>query len=257
MTELPQEIQIKYLLPLSYEEITNYCQTSKEALKICESETFWKMKLKYHRVDPRYLDFIIGPTPSIRYKDLVYILNDPRAPNVAVILGQTNFLGDMIAPRNFRAIEANSLFRALRNGHFEMAESLWKQPAINQEAKLNLFANAMAAFLEYSPELALGLYDRIDLPSDKLLVGVLNISEKPSSYKLAFDKVLSRGDQEALQQFIDEVIPEIDSETEKAEWYDFIAENYPQYIDVKRLFFYYLGDCPVAEALFKYLKNDC
>jgi len=43
-TELPFELQFQYLLPLSYNQILNFCQVNRAAAEICRSEFFWNAK---------------------------------------------------------------------------------------------------------------------------------------------------------------------------------------------------------------------
>lgn len=44
ISELPREIHFEYLLKLPFRDVVRYCQTSKEAYKLCQSRYFWEQK---------------------------------------------------------------------------------------------------------------------------------------------------------------------------------------------------------------------
>lgn len=47
LTGFPYEIQIRYLLGLSYSDILSYCQVNQRARQICEDPWFWRQKAEH------------------------------------------------------------------------------------------------------------------------------------------------------------------------------------------------------------------
>jgi hypothetical protein len=77
-TRLPFEVQFEYLLPLSYDQIVNYCQVNQTAAKICQSELFWNIKAEQEFGLP--LGTIYAEAPAQQYKILSKIYN-PESEN--------------------------------------------------------------------------------------------------------------------------------------------------------------------------------
>lgn len=71
-SELPYEVQFRYLLGLSGRDVLNYCQTSQRAREICASQDFWKQK--------SLLDYGLPSENAVQYDNLALMYqNQPQA----------------------------------------------------------------------------------------------------------------------------------------------------------------------------------
>lgn len=111
MESLPLELLYEMLLPLSYDEIVNYCLTNQAAYHICTSKKFWNLKALQDYGQP--LDTIVADTPALQYKIMFSIHTEDKAPLELYIIYRQPQLIDTLSVDQLNVRLNNKTFGAL------------------------------------------------------------------------------------------------------------------------------------------------
>lgn len=98
LNSLPLELREKVLISLPYDDIINYCMTSKESSQICEDDNFWKDKAKLEDIPEKWLmdsNFNISQRYGqiSKYKGcLINVLNESVENSLKITLEQNKLV---------------------------------------------------------------------------------------------------------------------------------------------------------------------
>lgn len=96
ISQVPPEIQFRYLLDLPFQDVLRYCRTHKEAYQICQSDFFWEQKaLRDYRISLKILDSGSGVEKYSQLKEDYE--NSPLALIIPLLRAdQTDLITDLL-----------------------------------------------------------------------------------------------------------------------------------------------------------------
>lgn len=203
ITEFPQELQFEFLLDLPYDEIIKFCRASREALKICQSELFWNLKLKrteytaeqWGYPKPNNINIIRGPTPAVKYRILEEILNSGSEPAWdALGEGQLELFKFFLEDKSelfdpTTTIASSAVYNAAVRKYYDAVEMAWS--VLDLGVRKSIFQDALWDVLDSGEtDAALYLSRFIEMTSLQMLDQL--VEEYYSQYNLNRLETLDR-----------------------------------------------------------------
>lgn len=257
MNELPLELQFETLLSLPYEEIIKYCQTSRTALEICNSEVFWRMKLQREFPgSPNLYPLVKGATPSIRYLILRKIMSAHYPYIEAINLDQSDLVRhwstELGIPTDIQslhrlALESKAIGGLASRGNDQLLDIIWDSTR-NQRQRDVVFTQAFNDLMT-AHDLN-GVQRLMRFRKFNLLVLLDLLRHFPDNPELLYE-ALDFSDSGLIQRFIEHMIREDEGELRK------FIPRYLLNLDLESLYRTAMGseNQPAVEYLSQYLHR--
>ena len=259
-TSLPPEIQFRFLLDEPYQTIVNYCQANRQAAGICQSDSFWKTKLRREGLDPGLLGLIDGSSPAIRYRILMYIGNAGTARiSRAVRRGQFRYVQQMWQPTDPGYLEPDAIVDAIVLGCSEIVELLrdliTNRSGLPPNESSNIFNYLIISTIQSALEdgrADIALYLRSAAGRSHL--DLLRLTpdsfdpEDPETLEALLNDAKAHGEQEIVQRFAEELV-----EDGEVPIVIYLLDHHLEELDPRTLFAKALEECPMALRLSRYV----